>query len=585
MSSAPLLLVPWEPRWRSLAEGLGPALRRSASALPAECDRGLPRISFATSLSLHAALVLALLGLSARVRVPHVITQDPARDQHITYFAGRELPQMEDASGAESGRTGLAGGSALFHPRQTITVSRGPELVRRVVEAPALPLPRSDVNVANLVALPALPRLAPQPTERVLARRPASAEVAPPRVTASAVPDVPVARPAAPVIAPSISAPVRTAAELRSPAAELAVVRPPVTAPARDAATLPKLPVPAADPIAPPPALPVREVASLTGAGAVAPSAIPPPVSPSATGALPHLGNALPGAPQVSPAVGARGGVGGVASASNGKGLVISDTPGAAVGVPGASSGTLALSPHGRNTPGAGGSGGGPGIGRGTGPGSGTSGNGPGAGRAGEGFGADTHARGGTAPGAGPGGTGAGGATTEMAGVTIRGGTITLGSFGPALPSVGAGSGGVLGPRKAPAITVVGTSRSGGALNRYGVLKGAKVYTVYLDTRLGAAVLQFSERPGAGNAFQADLTPPEALNSDLPGNVAGTHLLVRCVIDRSGAVRDLGVLEEQTAETTATLLAALRAWRFRPVLRGDEAIEVDAIIGFGVTTH
>jgi hypothetical protein len=33
------------------------------------------------------------------------------------------------------------------------------------------------------------------------------------------------------------------------------------------------------------------------------------------------------------------------------------------------------------------------------------------------------------------------------------------------------------------------------------------------------------------------------------------------------------------------MLAALSKWRFRPVLRGNDPIEVDAILGFNIDTH
>jgi len=39
------------------------------------------------------------------------------------------------------------------------------------------------------------------------------------------------------------------------------------------------------------------------------------------------------------------------------------------------------------------------------------------------------------------------------------------------------------------------------------------------------------------------------------------------------------------AETTSKILAALPSWKFRPAMRGNEPVEVNAIIGFGIDTR
>ena len=143
------------------------------------------------------------------------------------------------------------------------------------------------------------------------------------------------------------------------------------------------------------------------------------------------------------------------------------------------------MSPAGGDKPGLGGSGGGSGIGNGIGPGSGMTGENSGAGKSGTGRGSDPNARGGISPTPGPGGSGSAPTGTPAApGVDVRGGStvVTLPSFdsgnsnAPSLP----GRSSVKGD-PGPAITIVATSRSGGAFDFYGKLPGDN-YTVYVDT-------------------------------------------------------------------------------------------------------
>ena len=45
------------------------------------------------------------------------------------------------------------------------------------------------------------------------------------------------------------------------------------------------------------------------------------------------------------------------------------------------------------------------------------------------------------------------------------------------------------------------------------------------------------------------------------------------------------VLEPANAVMTSKVLTALNSWKFRPVLRGNEPIEVNAILGFNIDTN
>lgn len=277
---------------------------------------------------------------------------------------------------------------------------------------------------------------------------------------------------------------------------------------------------------------------------------------------------------------------------SDNGGVVISSQPGSKVGLPGSGGkGSLAMSPAGGDKPGLGGSGGGSSIGHGDGPGSGLTGEGSGAGKTGTGPGSDPSARGGISPTPGPGG--AGNATTGapmVPGVDVRGGStttvVTLPSFGseggssPTLP----GRSSVKQQQEGPAITVVATSRSGGAFDFYGKLPGDN-YTVYVDTSIGTVVMQFAEVDPASHPHAGALVGPQGLRTDLPADLPHARVVIKCKLDTSGNLRSLQVVEPGPAAMTAKIVAALPSWKFRPAMRGVQPVEVNAILGFNIDTN
>ena len=280
----------------------------------------------------------------------------------------------------------------------------------------------------------------------------------------------------------------------------------------------------------------------------------------------------------------------GEGGSGSGSGIVISAQPGSKVGMPGnAGKGSLAMSPTGGDKPGLGGSGGGTGIGHGDGPGSGLTGAGSGAGRTGTGRGSDANARGGISPTPGPGG--AGSATTgtpAVPGVDVRGGStsvVTLPSFGsdgssdPTLPGRSS-----VKKREGPAITIVATSRSGGAFDFYGKLPGDN-YTVYVDTAIGMVVMQFAEVNSVSHPQAGALVGPQGLRTDLPADLPHARVVVKCKLDTSGNLKNLQVLEPGPAAMTAKIIAALPSWKFRPAMRGVQPVEVNAILGFNIDTN
>jgi TonB family protein len=172
--------------------------------------------------------------------------------------------------------------------------------------------------------------------------------------------------------------------------------------------------------------------------------------------------------------------------------------------------------------------------------------------------------------------------------VDVRGGStnvVTLPSFGsegssdPNLP----GRSGV-NKQQGPAITIVATSRSGGAFDFYGKLPGDN-YTVYVDTAIGTAVMQFAEANPAAHRQAGALTGPQGLRTDLPADLPHTRVVIKCRLNTSGNLTNLQVLEPGPAAMTAKIMAALPRWKFRPAMLGVQPVEVNAILGFNIDTN
>jgi hypothetical protein len=433
-------------------------------------------------------------------------------------------------------------------------------------------------------------------------------------------------------------------AGIRVPQVGTEIVPPPVSAPVNTTSLASKLSLPQPGVIAPPPSYVARDTASLPGgtgtdlsqqvvpppvqvdgqlsnrqqAGSVVgnPNVVPPPVQVGGAvsgrkgaGALTANNEVVPPPPSVSGGTSLTGrgrgnsgagfggalDVGSVAAPpknaggnSDKAGVVISSQPGSRVGVPGSGgAGSVAMSPTG-SKPGVGGSGGGNGIGRGTGSGSGLEGEGTGAAKTGTGRGAEVAAKGGISPYPGSGGAGTGRmATSPAPGIAVSGGnTITLPSFGGNGNAPNAsGRSGALAGKHGPGITIEATPHSGGAFNFYGALKGDKVYTIYIETSFGPAVLQYADPTSAVRSYSQELSAPEPMRAEVPAGLAHSRVVIACVLDRAGMLRNLQLLEAGSKEIDAKILAALPSWKFRPAQRGDQPIQVNAILGFNIDTR
>jgi hypothetical protein len=645
VNDAPNFLIEWPSRWDEFLTAIGPAFGRSPKRLAGEAQTGLfPYWGILVSWAFELLLLVAAIVIPAKLASMRPYEPPPKPKYDIIYYTGNELPKTEDLGGAEAGRSGRSGGREAFHPTQTIRVARGTTVRETVADAPKLNLPVSNSAVANLLALKSLPGPAPAEGMRSSLRAPTLSQtaVAPAPQVNEQLRAAPTLN--AGVVPPSATAPQRELSQLRLPGSQaVQVIAPPVSAPEQMRDLNPRLALPAPTVVAPAPTV-TREITPMGpgfGAQQLEKQIVPPPVQVSGSSAehrgVSGFGSAAVVPPTVQlgagstqrsmaggmgsgstvvpppPSVGSGGSItgqgrgnrgtgfggaldAGVAAAppssnggGNASGVVVSSQPGSKVGMPGSGgSGALAMSPAGGDKLGLGGAGGGGGIGHGDGPGSGFSGPGSGAGKEGAGPGSDPNARGGISPYPGSGGAGTGtSGSPAMPGVSVKGGSsniVTLPSFGTGGSQSGGPARSQTGPNnKGPDITVVATSRSGGAFDFYGRLKGDKVYTIYITTAL-PTVMSFADPASAAQGYAEDLTAPHAMRADLPAGLPKTRLVVECVLDRAGMLRRPRVLEPASAVMTSKVLAALNTWKFSPALRGDQPIEVSVIIGFNINT-
>jgi outer membrane biosynthesis protein TonB len=216
-------------------------------------------------------------------------------------------------------------------------------------------------------------------------------------------------------------------------------------------------------------------------------------------------------------------------------------------------------------------------------------GTGTGAGKSGTASGTDPAARGGISLSAGPGGAGnlpAG--APPVRGVDISGGSsqVTLPSFGsdPAANDPRVANRSSLKQRQTFDVDIVATANSGGAFEPYKNLLHGEKHTIYPETNssLGAAAMEYAEESTTGRGA---LSPPQPIRTNLPEGLPHARMVVICTLDASGNLKNIRVLDPGPAGMTAKVLAALNSWKFRAALRGEQPVEVTAIIGFAIDTN
>ena len=113
----PRLLVEWSSPWDEFKSALRPALARSPKALAGEAPIGIfPYRGIIICWLLECLLLVAIIVLPERF-VSLEIPPPPTRPQwDVIYYSGDELPQTQDRGGAQSGKSGRAGGQQAHLP-------------------------------------------------------------------------------------------------------------------------------------------------------------------------------------------------------------------------------------------------------------------------------------------------------------------------------------------------------------------------------------------------------------------------------------------------------------------------------------
>jgi hypothetical protein len=601
VNDSPQLLIQWSSPWREFLSAIGPALKPSPPQLHIEAHAGLfPARGMLLALLLEVAALATVIALPSGMLRPESV-QPSSQTHDIIYFSADELPRTQDLAGGSAGQQGASGGTSLQHPSQTIKVARGEQLRARVIDAPELHLPQSDSQISNLLAYKAALPPAPAPTpiappaittppilvhaNHERRNKTTSAEVAPPKVSLprDGMPSLPSAS-LNPVAPPPVTAPIRVTRNR----AQLALL--PQSAPKISARQqMPDLPEANAAVQAPAPTPAPIKVARGRKTSSDSDATAPPKIDAASQARDEQMADlvsspsaALPTAPRQA-----------VASVdSHAPGVIVTPNPGPKQAAPkDEEKTTVAMARGGSTNLGSGGTGGGTGMQPGKGPGSSESGSSAGATTVGNDKGTDFYARNGNSPNLGPGGTGnLSSGTPRAPGVSVSGGktSITLPSFGgPASPAPAGHSD--IAKNMGNGITVIASPRAGGALNLYGALKGDRVYTIYISTRIGTAIMQFADPTSVGHAYTAEITAPRVLQADVPSELAnGAHhskVLIGCDLDINGKVKNAHLLQSDGSEFAQKMLLAVPVWKFTPATRGNQAVAVSAILGFGVDTQ
>jgi len=211
--------------------------------------------------------------------------------------------------------------------------------------------------------------------------------------------------------------------------------------------------------------------------------------------------------------------------------------------------------------------------------------------------------------GPGGGGGGGGGASGNTAGISISGGSGSgsfIGGFGEAGGNSGALTASLpsslVYPVRPPArprlggLTVTTGPIGGGGLRVYGVLRGGKVYTIYLSMPGRNWVLQYVQNTGSSDRrtqesraavahLEKGLMPPDAEKQfdfhrpPVPRDKEDEFIVLRGMIREDGSVSDLRVHQGIQPLADQAALAAFSRWKFRPALRDGKPVAVEILVG------
>ena len=148
---------------------------------------------------------------------------------------------------------------------------------------------------------------------------------------------------------------------------------------------------------------------------------------------------------------------------------------------------------------------------------------------------------------------------------------------------------------RAPSVVVSSGPGGGGGLPVYGVLRGGKVYTIYLAMPGKNWVLQYAAHDDVPKTAAASrsvamqipspIAPPVSLEQfdfhrpSAARELAARLLVLRGLIRDDGSVANLEVLKGVEPTLDETARAAFARWKFRPALRNGKAVAVEILVG------
>ena len=151
-----------------------------------------------------------------------------------------------------------------------------------------------------------------------------------------------------------------------------------------------------------------------------------------------------------------------------------------------------------------------------------------------------------------------------------------------------------------PMMVVTSGPTGGGGLEVYGVLKGKKIYTIYLPMPDRNWILQYCAldragpsrdpaRPSVEIKLETPIAPPSALEQfdfhrpPLPATdrSRSSMIILQGTILEDGSVSELKVYKGFGAVDQAAL-AAFRRWKFRPAQRSNKPIAVEVLVGIPI---
>ena len=140
----------------------------------------------------------------------------------------------------------------------------------------------------------------------------------------------------------------------------------------------------------------------------------------------------------------------------------------------------------------------------------------------------------------------------------------------------------------------------GGGLGVYGVLRGGRIYTVFLSMPGKHWILQYSRRHEASPSPRSDsgggtikleiaVAPPDPeeqfdfTRTPVPQEKRNKLIVLHGLIREDGSVDELEVYQGVDPRMDRAALSAFQQWKFKPALRENQPVSIEILVGIPVT--